>query len=63
MFITGIFSLFFRFILLCMGVGAANGVSRGDMHAAVILLLAMGRCGTGAGYWTTSLNTGGGTNR
>ena len=39
MFITGIFSLFFRFTLLCMGIGAANGVSRGDMHAAVILLL------------------------
>lgn len=39
MFIAGIFSLFFRFMLLCMGIGAANSVSRGDMHAAVILLL------------------------
>jgi hypothetical protein len=39
MFIAGIFSLFLRFTLLCMGIGAANDVSRGDMHAAVILLL------------------------
>jgi hypothetical protein len=39
MFIAGIFSLFFRSTLLCLGIGAANGVSRGDTHAAVILLL------------------------
>ena len=39
MFIASIFSLFFRFILLCVGIGVANGVSRGDMHATVILVL------------------------
>jgi hypothetical protein len=39
MFIAGIFSLCFRFTLLCVGIGTANGASHGDMPAAVILLL------------------------
>jgi len=39
MVMAGIFSLIFRFILLCVGVGSMHGASRGDLHAAVILLL------------------------
>jgi hypothetical protein len=38
MLITGLFSLLFRFTLLCMGIGAAGGMNRGEWHAAVILL-------------------------
>jgi hypothetical protein len=39
MFIAGIFSLFFRFILLCVGVGSMHGASRGDLHAAFTMLV------------------------
>ncbi len=34
----GIFSLFFRFTLLCIGLGAVSSASRGDLHAAAMLL-------------------------
>lgn len=39
MFIVGVFSLLFRFILFCVGVGAIHGAARGDLHAVVTLLL------------------------
>jgi hypothetical protein len=38
MLVTGLFSFFFRFTLLCMGAGAASGVNRGEWRAGVILL-------------------------
>jgi len=39
MFIAGLFSLFFRFILFVAGVGSLHAASRGDPHALITLLL------------------------